>query len=100
MKCTSSWGTSSRVSLTCSRGVFSMDIAKYSLVRVEKQKFESADLSLDNQYFSNCEFEGCSFLYSGGPLVMDNCRLRNCSWQIQGNAAIAIESLTTCGWHI
>jgi CheY-like chemotaxis protein len=46
------------------------------------------------------EFWALIFLYSGGPLVMNGCRLRNCAWQIQGSAAITPESLTTCGWHI
>jgi hypothetical protein len=32
-----------------------MDIAKYAFVRVENQKYENVDLSLDNQYFSNCD---------------------------------------------
>jgi hypothetical protein len=77
-----------------------MEMVKHAFVRVENQKFVKADLSLDNQYFSDCEFEDCNFLYSGGPLVMNGCRLRNCAWQLQGSAAPAIESLTTCGWHI
>jgi len=77
-----------------------MDITKYAFVRVENQKYENVDLSLDNQYFSYCDFEACNFLYSGAPLVMNNCNVKNCAWTLQGNAAILVESLTTCGWHI
>lgn len=74
--------------------------AKHFFVLIESQKFEGDSMSLDNQHFSNCEFEACEFLYSGGPLIMNGCRLHNCKWTLQGSAAMVVESLTTCGWHI
>jgi len=77
-----------------------MDSFKFSLVSVAKQKFVKDDLALDNMHFSSCEFEDCNFLYSGAPTMMDNCRLRNCGWRIQGAAAIVVESLMKCGWKI
>jgi hypothetical protein len=73
---------------------------KFNLVPVVKQMFVKDDLVLDNMHFSDCEFEECNFLYSGGPTMMDHCGVRNCGWRMQGSAAIIVESLMKCGWQI
>ena len=77
-----------------------MEPVSLSLVSIEDKQFSAEDLSLDNMRFVNCKFHGCHLLYSGGPFVMDNCRLKNCQWRIQGTAAIVVESLRNAGWQI
>jgi hypothetical protein len=67
---------------------------------VGKKYGKTDEVSLDNVRFLDCSFDESSLLYSGGPVAMDNCRLRNCELKIQGSAAIVIESLRRMGFQI
>jgi hypothetical protein len=74
---------------------------KLLLVSVIGKKYQKGDeVSLDNVRFVNCAFDECSFLYSGGPFLMENCQLHNCNCEIQGAAGIVLESLGRMGWQI
>jgi hypothetical protein len=78
-----------------------MATTKMLLVSVVGKKFVKADeVSLDNVRFLDCSFDECTLLYSGGPVVMDNCWLHNCELKIQGSAAIVLESLGRMGFQI
>jgi hypothetical protein len=78
-----------------------MDPDKMSFISVVGKKYaKKDDVSLDNMRFSECSFDECNLLYSGGPFVMDNCWLRNCELSIQGTAAIVVESLRQMGFQI
>ncbi|HUX68839.1 MAG TPA: hypothetical protein VMV31_15240 [Terriglobales bacterium] len=58
-------------------------------------------MSADNVQFIACHFHDCQLLYSGGPMLMQNCQLgKNVVWQIQGTAAIVLESLARAGFLI
>lgn len=44
-------------------------------------------VSLDGQYFSDCEFLKCRLIYAGGePPTLDNCRFTDCEWRYDGAA--------------
>lgn len=74
---------------------------KLSLITVFDRKFgKNEEVSLDNMRFVNCSFEDCHMLYSGGPFLMDNCRIQNCRLTIQGAAAILLQSLEMVGFQI
>jgi hypothetical protein len=78
-----------------------MGTAKYLMVSVVGNKFGKDDyVSLDNHHFSGCSFEGCHMVYSGGPAVMENCQLNNCQLNIQGSAAILVQTLTNLGFKV
>ncbi len=77
-----------------------MDPFNVSLVSFFGKKYEKEDMSLDNMHFSDCSFDGCNFVYAGGPVVLDKCLFHNCELKIQGSAAIVVESLRRFGFHV
>jgi hypothetical protein len=73
----------------------------WCLISVVGKKYrKDEDVSLDNFHFSECSFDECNLLYSGGPLIMNNCWLRNCELTTQGTAATVVESLRQIGFQI
>jgi hypothetical protein len=78
-----------------------MATTKMLFVSVVGKKYAKGDqVSLDNVRFLDCTFDECDFLFSGGPFLMENCQHRNCNFEIQGAAGIALQSLSLMGWLI
>jgi hypothetical protein len=49
---------------------------------------------LDGQAFSQCEFQDCRLLYSGGEApTFDNCKFQACEWKLDGPAAQTLAHL-------
>lgn len=72
----------------------------FSEARIVGVKYERKYVVLDNFHYENCEFFDCQFLYSGGPFVLNNCRIERTKWIVQGGAAIALSCLSEAGWKI
>lgn len=51
-------------------------------------KFTNIRVPLDNSFFQECEFEGCTLEYAGsGPVSMVGCKFSNVRWEFVGSAA-------------
>jgi hypothetical protein len=51
-------------------------------------------VSLDGEFFSDCEFKHCKMIYSGGEVPhFDNCRFEDCDWRFDGAAGRTLEIL-------
>ena len=40
---------------------------------IKGQKFSGTEVILDDNFFLECSFENCTFVYFGGPLKWDKC---------------------------
>jgi hypothetical protein len=74
--------------------------ATFVVVMVTGATVADTSMSIDNAQFTNCHFRNVEIVYSGGPVLMQNCKFDNCTWAVQGAAAMAIDSLARCGWKI
>ena len=49
---------------------------------------------LDGETFSDCAFEACRLVYSGGePQKFEGCRFNDCEWKFEGAAAQTLSYL-------
>jgi hypothetical protein len=42
---------------------------------VNNRNFSGENVFVDNRHFQNCQFEGCRFVYSGGPFAFYECEI-------------------------
>ncbi|TFI58156.1 hypothetical protein E2493_11270 [Sphingomonas parva] len=56
------------------------------------QAFEG-EVRLDGNSYRDCSFEKVHFIYGGGALSMDNCRLNEFTWQFTGDLANGLHAL-------
>jgi hypothetical protein len=53
----------------------------------ENKTFSDVPVSLDNSKYVNCRFERVTFLYSGGPWIVEKCTVdAGCALMLQGEA--------------
>ena len=53
----------------------------------QNETFSDVAVSLDNHKYVNCRFERVTFLYSGGPWVVEKCTVAaGCGLILQGEA--------------
>jgi hypothetical protein len=45
------------------------------ILLVADKNFEGVRIPVDNHQYSNCHFQNCVFLYSGGPFAFFDCSL-------------------------
>lgn len=56
--------------------------------------FNSESVALDGESFSDCQFQDCRMVYSGGKLPdFDNCRFDDCEWKFEDAAARTLAQL-------
>ena len=56
------------------------------------QAFEG-EVTLDGNSYRNCTFNKVQFVYGGGTLSMENCRLDEFSWRFTGDLANGLHAL-------
>ena len=56
------------------------------------ESFEG-DVVLDGNNYRNCTFRKVRFIYGGGALSMENCRMDEFSWQFTGDLANGLYAL-------
>jgi hypothetical protein len=56
------------------------------------QSFEG-EVILDGNTYRNCTFENVRFVYGGGSLQIENCRMDRFSWQFTGDLANGLYAL-------
>lgn len=62
----------------------------------ENKTFSDVAISLDNCKYVNCRFEGVTFLYSGGPWVVEKCQVGpQCTLVLQGEAGRVAQLVQT-----
>lgn len=50
--------------------------------------FNHETVTLDGEYFADCEFRACRLVYAGGEApVFNNCKFDECDWRLEGAAA-------------
>ena len=53
----------------------------------------TGEVTLDGNRYRNCTFENVHFIYGGGALAMDNCRMNAFTWQFTGELANGLHAL-------
>ncbi len=57
-------------------------------MKVTGKTFKNETIEIDFNGFSNCQFDGCTFVYHGyGEIGFDGCTFTNVSWTFAGAAA-------------
>ncbi len=61
--------------------------------------FNHETVVLDGESFSDCTFQDCRMVYSGGELPhFDHCRFDDCDWKFEGAAAPWPSSRSSGAW--
>ena len=56
--------------------------------------FNHETVALDGEHFSDCEFQSCRLIYSGGETpIFESCKFHDCEWKLDGAAARTLEQL-------
>lgn len=45
------------------------------MTSIEHQTFENVTIFLDDKYFIDCSFEGCTLIYTGGDFSFLDCKM-------------------------
>ena len=57
-------------------------------MKFKDETFKNKTIEIDFNQFSNCQFDGCTFVYHGyGVIGLDDCTFTNVSWTFAGAAA-------------
>ena len=74
----------------------------FHYIAVNRQTFgKGVGVPIDNMSFIECVFDGCTFIFSGGPTSFEKCKfLSQCRIEIQGTAAILWTSFARLGFEI
>ncbi len=68
---------------------------------VKGSRFVNQTLNLDGIRYEDCEFIGCTLVYSGGEAEVSSCRIHaGTVWQLQECAARTVQVLEQYGWRI
>ena len=68
---------------------------------VRDRRFVDQTLHLDGVRYENCEFIGCTLVYSGGEADVSSCYVHaGTVWKLQGPAAMTVQVLEQYGWRI
>ncbi len=68
---------------------------------VKGRRFVNQTLQLDGIRYEDCEFVGCTLVYSGGEAEVSSCRIHaGTVWQLQECAARTVQVLEQYGWRI
>jgi hypothetical protein len=71
------------------------------LQQICNQTFDKMTIVLDNRAHDGCLFNECKILYLGGPARVTECSFSpGCSFEIRGQAAFVVQTLSELGWKI
>ena len=60
-------------------------------MKFKDKAFKNETIEIDFNHFSNCQFDGCTFVYHGhGVIGLDGCTFTNVSWNFAGFASNTI----------
>lgn len=57
------------------------------------RNFRDEEVVLDGNTYRGCTFEGVVFVYGGGALVIEDCRMDRFSWRFTGDLANGLFAL-------
>jgi len=57
------------------------------------KSFENETVRLDGNSYRNCTFRDVTFVYGGGPLTMETCKMDRFSWRFEGDLARGLFNL-------
>ena len=64
-------------------------------MRIEDKEIEGELIALDNNEYVRCTFTACRIIFAAsGPVTLDRCRFRECTWAFEGAAAFSIKFMT------
>jgi hypothetical protein len=68
-----------------------------SMANLDGQVFENVTMMMDNKYFTNCRFTGCTLIYTGGDFAWLDTTVDNCILRFEGDALRTIRYLNGFG---
>ena len=60
---------------------------------IANQDLKNTVVNIDDHYFENCTFTGCTLLFSGRVFEIKNCKIVDCHARLRGEAARTIRLL-------
>ncbi len=60
---------------------------------IANQILKNAVINIDDHYFENCTFTGCTLLFSGRVFEIKNCKIVDCHARLGGEAARTLRLL-------
>jgi hypothetical protein len=60
---------------------------------IANQDLKNTVVNIDDHYFENCTFTGCTLLFSGRGFEIKNCKIVDCHARLRGEAARTIRLL-------
>lgn len=67
---------------------------------IENKTFESETVFMDDKFFTNCTFSGCTLVFCGGDFGWDDCRMGEpipCILKFEGPASRTVAYLKAFG---